>query len=138
MSISIPFWMACRSQVVQAVGCSGKSCNDTLVKYIAGIAGSGIPRNVLLEEATGAWCIYCIENTRITDSLKTEHPDRVIPVAIHYNDAMESDLRLLADYTANSFPSSLVNRKYFGDLRSFASCPKKKQRMLFGLWILRP
>ena len=71
-------------------------------------------RNILFEEATGAWCGYCPEANLIVKQLVKQHGNRIVPVSYHYNDSMSNNEGnvILAAYVT-SFPDAIIDRKVF-------------------------
>ncbi len=71
-------------------------------------------RNVLFEEATGAWCGYCPEANLILKQSVKQHGNRVVPVSYHFADSMSNDDGnfILAAYVT-SFPDAIIDRKIF-------------------------
>lgn len=45
-------------------------------------------QNVLMEEGTGTWCMWCPKGAVAMERLKAKYPDTFIPVAVHVNDPM--------------------------------------------------
>ena len=77
--------------------------------------GTNVERNVLIEEATGAWCGYCPGGALVLEELAETYPDRVIPVSYHTNDAMEIPEPLsILNIWVGSYPSALIDRYPFG------------------------
>lgn len=84
-------------------------------------------RGVLIEEATGTWCVHCALGAWAMDSLEHRLGDKAVVIAWHgpsgYNDPMiiedgQGDT-LLQSFGINSFPNALTNRFWaggFGDL----------------------
>src|SRR5687767_9366733 len=84
-------------------------------------------RGVLIEEATGTWCVHCALGAWAMDSLEHRLGDKAVVIAWHgpsgYNDPMiiedgQGDT-LLQSFGINSFPNALTNRYWaggFGDL----------------------
>ena len=74
------------------------------------------PRNVLIEEFTGAWCGYCPMGITYIDEVSTAHPSNVIAVADHvYNtsvDPMTNSFTVALNnaYHVNSTPQVMVDR----------------------------
>lgn len=74
--------------------------------------GVGYERSVVVEEGTGTWCGYCPLGIVGMDYMAETYTDGTfIPVAVHYNDPMESSSYVtLANEYFSSYPSALVNR----------------------------
>lgn len=74
--------------------------------------GKGYPRNVLIEEFTGTWCGYCPQGIVTMEALRERYTDgSVIPVAVHYNDAMAVDSYFpITQAYSSGFPSAVLNR----------------------------
>jgi hypothetical protein len=71
-------------------------------------------RNILLEEATGAWCGYCPDAHLIVAEAKKTYGSRVIPVSYHFDDSMSNNdaLWFLSQYIS-SYPDAQIDRKTF-------------------------
>lgn len=71
-------------------------------------------RNILLEEATGAWCGYCPDAHLIVNEAKKTYGARVIPVSYHFDDSMSNNdaLWFLSQYIS-SYPDAQIDRKTF-------------------------
>lgn len=63
---------------------------------------------VVVEEFTGTWCGWCTRGIVGLDMLNNTFGDKVITVAVHNGDPMQTDD--LNFYWVNSFPSCVVNR----------------------------
>jgi hypothetical protein len=73
-----------------------------------------VDRNLLLEEATGAWCGYCPDANLLVNIAQKQYGKRVIPVSYHFDDSMSntnSNDFLIAYIT--SYPDALLDRKVF-------------------------
>lgn len=68
--------------------------------------------NVVVEEATGTWCGWCVRGIVFMDSLSHMHPNDAVLIAVHNADPMT-----VTNYDAgvgafiSGFPSVLVDRK---------------------------
>jgi len=86
--------------------------NDAITTAVLSNNGTSTTRNVLLEEATGAWCQHCPDAHTYVDNLRSTHKERII-IAIHHNsDQMtnaESD-KVNAAFSTG-YPSGFINRK---------------------------
>lgn len=80
---------------------------------------SSFTQKVLLEEATGAWCQWCPIGIACMDSLinfgydETTHQYKVIGVAIHKDDGMETDFTsyYVSKFGIASYPTILLDRQ---------------------------
>ncbi len=89
-------------------------------------------RGVLIEEATGTWCVHCALGAWSMDSLEHRLGDKAVVIAWHgpsgYPDPMiiedgQGDT-LLQSFGISSFPNALTNRYWaggFGDLSNKGS-----------------
>lgn len=95
--------------------------NDTLVHDVLVTGDQWDNRKVLLEEATGTWCGYCVNGVLTIEALEENFntdKTRVIPIAIHGNDLweIENAVDILDIYCGGSYPTGWVDRtKYFGE-----------------------
>lgn len=64
-------------------GYSVKSTSSILTCY-----AEGYQRVTVMEDATGTWCGWCPFAIVLSEMAVKEFPDRFIPIAVHYNDAM--------------------------------------------------
>ncbi len=66
---------------------------------------------VLVEDFTGAWCGWCPRLSYKLEEAVIANPN-IIPVAVHYNDAMSYTFvnELMNNYNITIFPSGLLNR----------------------------
>ncbi len=73
-------------------------------------------RNVVIEEATGTWCMYCPLGTWAMEILTEKYPDNFIPIAVHL---MEGTDPMALDNYANQYtfsggaPSGWVDRAVY-------------------------
>lgn len=74
--------------------------------------GIGYLRNVVIEEGTGTWCGYCPMGIVAMSYLSEKYTDgSLIPVAIHYNDPMQSKSYVkVANEYFDAYPKALINR----------------------------
>ena len=88
--------------------------NDTLKKSFFVVNGTGAPKKVFFEEATGAWCIHCPDAHTYMEKLKEDFGSDVV-IAVHHNaDAMtntESDAVNAA--FASGYPNGYVDRTLY-------------------------
>ncbi|MEZ4804844.1 MAG: T9SS type A sorting domain-containing protein [Bacteroidia bacterium] len=73
-----------------------------------------VDRNLLLEEATGAWCGYCPDANLLVNTAQKQYGKRVIPVSYHFDDSMSNTNAndFLVTYIT-SYPDALLDRKIF-------------------------
>ena len=65
----------------------------------------------VVEEFTGTWCGYCPYGTVGMQNAHAKYGDKVILIAAHYGDPMESDKYMPVLYAyADNFPSSRIDR----------------------------
>ena len=76
-----------------------------------------VNRMAVMEEFTGGWCGWCPRGARAIELLMEEYSDRFIPIAVHQNDALESEdfMYVLRQYGTNGFPGFAMNRLVSGD-----------------------
>jgi hypothetical protein len=68
-------------------------------------------QKVLLEYHTAAWCNTCPDADTKRDQVVNNYPGRVIPVAVHQSDAMQTPLFMALDAAYGSNPSyGMINR----------------------------
>lgn len=68
-----------------------------------------LDKKVLIEEGTGAWCGNCPKGVLALEYIMENHPDKMIPVAVHNRDnyAMEGYISFLG---ITGYPGGRVNR----------------------------
>ncbi|MCX6270038.1 MAG: T9SS type A sorting domain-containing protein [Bacteroidetes bacterium] len=72
--------------------------------------------NLVIEEASGTWCGWCVRGIVYMDSIYNAHPGSVIPIAVHSNDPMENAVYNDGIQTIISgYPSTVIDRKYTSD-----------------------
>ena len=67
-----------------------------------------IVRNVVMEEATGTWCGWCIRGFVAMKQTKEQFGDRFIGIAVHSGDVM--DIGSYYNLGLSSYPSCLIDR----------------------------
>ncbi|MBD5357799.1 MAG: Omp28-related outer membrane protein [Bacteroides sp.] len=79
---------------------------------------NGFKRNVVVEEATGTWCGWCVRGYVGMEYMKENYSDKgFIGIALHSGDAMEVlDPGAYSDYyyqvASGGFPNSFMNRNW--------------------------
>ncbi len=71
-------------------------------------------KNVVVEEATGTWCPWCVRGTVFMDYMSDTYPGYFIGIAVHNGDPMtltEYDASLTSFPGFTGFPSVVVNRE---------------------------
>jgi hypothetical protein len=80
---------------------------------IQGLVEAKVPRRVLMEDHTGAWCGWCVLGNQAMEDILEEFQDRFIPVALHNGDAMAiSSLQgsIASAMGVTGYPSGTMNR----------------------------
>lgn len=75
-------------------------------------------RNIVVEEFTGTWCQFCPQGYVTMEAMREKYTDgSVIPVAVHYDDEMQSSSYLAVNnaYSNDSYPSAIMNRSFYID-----------------------
>ena len=68
-------------------------------------------RKVVVEEGTGTWCQWCPRGIVGMREMLDRHPDTFIPIAVHANDAMQTDSYAgLLNQKLSFYPSCTMNR----------------------------
>ena len=73
-------------------------------------ADAGYPRNVIMEEGTGTWCGWCPAGMVMMEYAKENYPDRIIPLALHYNDNMAVNSAASVVSLFSGFPMVMLDR----------------------------
>ena len=68
-------------------------------------------RRSLLLDFTGTWCVNCPRMEVAIGEIRTARPDRIVPVAVHYADAMKSDAgnALVKRFGVKAYPSAVID-----------------------------
>jgi CheY-specific phosphatase CheX len=86
-----------------------RSTSDTNYMYVESIRNA-VEKNVLIEEATGAWCGHCVDGAWYLKRILQKHK-KIIGVALHSGDKMETaNTRAACNAMAKGYPSGFVNR----------------------------
>jgi hypothetical protein len=97
---------------VDGIAADDEACNDRSVYNLRSVTPAP-GKGVLIEEATGTWCPWCVRGTVFMDRLSHTYEGYFIPIAVHNNDPME-----IGEYDSyitglpgfGGFPSAAVNR----------------------------
>jgi len=82
--------------------------NNTITKLVKAV--QFIPdKRVLVEEATGTWCGWCVRGIVYMDSMKVFHNDIFIGVAVHTNDPMANE-GYIGHLNINGYPGCKIDR----------------------------
>ena len=75
-------------------------------------AGDGFPRKIVMEEATGTWCGYCVYGIESIKLMQEQYPDNFIAIGLHDGDVMGNVLENYSSITSTfrTYPSGLFNR----------------------------
>ncbi|HMG14845.1 MAG TPA: Omp28-related outer membrane protein [Saprospiraceae bacterium] len=74
--------------------------------------GLDLIRSVVVEEATGTWCGWCVRGHVFMNKLSEEYPGYFVGIAVHNNDPMVVDA-YDSGFKAASFPTAKVARDTF-------------------------
>ncbi len=86
-----------------------------LIGFVAiqSIVDAKVPRRVLMEDHTGAWCGWCVLGNQAMEDILEEFQDRFIPVALHNGDNMAiSSIQgpIAQAMGITGYPSGTMNR----------------------------
>ncbi|MCF0219134.1 MAG: Omp28-related outer membrane protein [Muribaculaceae bacterium] len=73
-----------------------------------------IPHKSVVEEATGAWCAYCVGGRVAIKRLMEKYPDNFIGIAVQNSDKLTYsyyDEYLGSAFHINSYPTAILNRE---------------------------
>jgi hypothetical protein len=106
-------------KVAKVNGVSGdeEECNDKAVLNIEGVTPAKNAA-VIVEEATGTWCVWCPRGAVFLDFLSKRYEKRYIPIAVHNNDPMvvtAYDAYIRSTPGFSGFPSVVVDRNMITD-----------------------
>lgn len=68
--------------------------------------------NVLMEEVTGTWCMWCPRGAVAIEHLTEDYPGRFVGIAIHGNDIMEIPEYYNVKSQVPGLPGCLIDRTY--------------------------
>lgn len=79
------------------------------------------PQKAVCEEGTGTWCGWCVRGIVMLDSIKRHYSDRIIGIAAHQGDVMQSDyISGISRYLGSGgFPAGSVARRQSCDPKNF-------------------
>lgn len=81
--------------------------------------GKYYPQKVVMEEATGTWCGWCVRGIATIDVMKKKYPEHFIPIAVH-NDEMSPDESYAPFFSGVSgYPSAQINRAKWSSVQPF-------------------
>ena len=90
----------------------GVKANSTGTINFNTAANTYYPRRIVMEEATGTWCGWCVRGIETIDRLTKQYPDNFIAIGLHNRDEMaDFDNYGVIAKTFNSYPSCIINRK---------------------------
>jgi hypothetical protein len=106
-----------RRIIINIKSINGVPCTKTL-NYKNEILVESIKRSankhVLIEEATGTWCGYCVDGAVYLKKILEKH-SKVIGVALHSGDKMQTtNTAIVCNAMASGYPSGFVNRTAYG------------------------
>lgn len=68
-------------------------------------------KNIMIEEATGAWCGYCPDANLVVDEAVKKYGKRVVPISYHNEDSMSNpQSESFLDKYFTSFPDAMLDR----------------------------
>jgi len=87
-------------------------CEDEPDNFEISNVPSAFTKKVLIEEFTGAWCVYCPDGAHIVESIINDNNGKVVGVSLHSGDAMEVAHTnfLETTYQNTGYPSGMVDR----------------------------
>ena len=79
-------------------------------------ASTFYPRRIVMEEATGTWCGWCVRGLETINRMNKEYPDNFIAIGIHNQDEMANWLNYEGVAKRfSSYPSCVINRQMLYD-----------------------
>jgi len=80
-------------------------------------------RKMVVEEATGTWCSWCVRGIVMLDSIKRYASDWFIGISLHKDDVMENDYCTQLDklFSINGLPTAILARTTSVDTRQILS-----------------
>jgi len=76
-------------------------------------AADNYPRKIVMEEATGTWCGWCVRGIETLKRVSKDYPNNFIGIAIHNGDEMASaeNYYLSNVGTVKGYPGCFINRR---------------------------
>jgi thiol-disulfide isomerase/thioredoxin len=72
-------------------------------------------RKVVMEEATGTWCGWCVRGIETIERMKEKYPDNFIAIALHSSDQMDNAINYESiQGLYSSYPSCIFDRSQNG------------------------
>ena len=78
-------------------------------------ANTHYPRKIVMEEATGTWCGWCVRGIETIERMSQEYPDNFIGIGLHSGDAMDNPVNyspITSKFRA--YPNCIFNRNSNG------------------------
>lgn len=100
-------------KVLWADGSEDQYAADNEASVVATLVDNVFFRNMVVEEATGAWCGYCVRGIVGLKYMRETYPDRFIGIGVHNGDAYvvnAYDKWIGSQPGFQGYPSCLVNR----------------------------
>lgn len=118
------------AKIVSVNGGANESANITANFTSHGVL-ENIQRKMLVEEATGTWCIWCPRGAVNMAKMRKNYPGEFIGIAVHNNDPMvntDYDDGLTSLDGFGGFPSVIINRERIEDPADMESILKSDVR----------
>ena len=98
--------------MVNGLGSDDVACNNNVVTGVIGIKLADDKR-VVVEEATGTWCTWCVRGHVFMERMEEKYADRFIGIAVHNGDPMaveEYDSYVGSFPGFSGYPNAIVDR----------------------------
>lgn len=98
-------------------------------QYVLSGTTAYVPHRVVAEEATGAWCGFCVRGTVALRDLSEQYPDNFIGIAVHHDDRLtcqEYDDALSSAFFVSSYPQAVFCRKNSTDPANLSKYVKER------------
>ena len=78
-------------------------------------ANTHYPRKIVMEEATGTWCGWCVRGIETIERMSQEYPDNFIGIGLHSGDAMANPVNYNPITSIfKAYPNCIFNRNSNG------------------------
>jgi hypothetical protein len=95
-------------------GADQKVSNDSVSKSFFVVNGTGAPKKVFVEEATGAWCQHCPDAHTYLQKLHDDFGSDVVLAVHHNSDAMTNpESNLINTAFASGYPNGYIDRGFY-------------------------
>ena len=100
---------------IKEVNGAANNSTENVMKGNVTVLSRKVDRKVLFEEFTATWCGFCPRGAVGLAKAKQVYGDKIVPMAIHYQDEMDAPGYFnFIKNTVSGFPGGHIDRKYMG------------------------